>query len=45
MPLINTCPEKSRKKLADLELQKEFLHQLKSKTKFITNSTEPEMKL
>ena len=45
MPLINTYPENSRKQLANLGLQKEFLHQSKSKTKLIINSAEPEIKL
>ena len=43
--LISTYPEKSRKQLANLRLQKEFLHQSKSKTKFMANSAEPEMEL
>ena len=41
MSLINTWPENSSKQLTNLE----FLHQSKSKTKFITNSADPEMKL
>ena len=45
MPPVNTYPENSRKQLANLGLQKEFLHQSKSKAKFIINSAEPEMKL
>ena len=45
MPLVNTYPEISGKQLANLGLRKKFLHQSESKTKFITNSTEPEMKL
>ena len=36
---------KQQKQLANLRLRKEFLHQSKSKMKFITNSVEPEMKL
>ena len=32
MPLINTYPENSRKQLANLGLQKEFLYQSKPKT-------------
>ena len=45
MPLMNNYPENSRKQLTNLGLQKEFLHQSKSKTKFIINSAEPEIKL
>ena len=45
MSLISNYLENSRKQLANFGLRKKFLHQLKSKTKFITNSAEPEIKL
>ena len=45
MPLLITYPKNREKQLANLGSRKEFLHQSKSKTKFVTNSIEPEIKL
>ena len=45
MSLIYPFPKNGKKQLANIGLQKEFLHQSKPKTTFITNSEELEIKL